>query len=155
MKVAGLASLLTCVPAHPLDAAAKPAPPAPVSSPQIVTLRFFVSDIEPAEKFYSAVFGMMTVQKMGDPVRIMIFLGGATRGIILIESPEEATMNGSFIVQVPDLQATLGTAGANGAVLKNTNFEQNMGSLAAKSSQFADPDGNVIEVLQIGGPKAK
>lgn len=154
-KLAGLVTLLASVPAHSLDTAAKRVAPAPVSSPQIVMLRFFVSDIERAEKFYRAVFGMMTVQKMGETVRIMIFPGGATPGIILIQSLEEATMNGSFIIQVPDLQATLATAAVNGGTLQNTNFEQNMAGMAAKSSHFADPDGNVIEVLQIGGPNEK
>ena len=120
-KLAGLVTLLASVPAHSLDTAAKRVAPAPVSSPQIVMLRFFVSDIERAEKFYRAVFGMMTVQKMGETVRIMIFPGGATPGIILIQSLEEATMNGSFIIQVPDLQATLATAAVNGGTLQNTN----------------------------------
>ncbi len=155
IKVAGLVCLLTCNPGHPLEAKTKLAPAAPVSSPKIVMLRFFVSDVEWAEKFYRTVFAMTTVQKMGKNVRILIFPGGATPGIILIQSAEEASMNGSFIVQVPDLKATMALAAANGATLKNTKYEQNMGGIAAKSSHFADPDGNVIEVLQIGGPIAK
>lgn len=159
-----IASVLACLASPALPATAKPkqaatatksAPAAPVASPQIMMLRFYVGNIDRAESFYNAVFDMRTVQKMGDNVRIMIFPSGKTPGIILIQSPEEATMNGSFIIQVPDLKATLDKVAANGGTLQNTKFEQNMGGMAARSSHFNDPDGNVIEVLQIGGNMPK
>ncbi|MDE2442602.1 MAG: hypothetical protein KGP14_16430, partial [Betaproteobacteria bacterium] len=78
--------------------------------------------------------------------------GGGTPGIILIQSPEVATMHGSFVIQVPDLKGTLDRAQANGGTLKNTHFEQQMSGMSAQSSHFFDPDGNLIEVLQIGNP---
>jgi len=113
-------------------------------------LRIYVSDVARSEKFYHEVLGANVMQKMGEAVRIMMFSGGAMPGIILIQSPEVATMHGSFVVQVPDLQGTLSRAAANGGTLKNTSFSQQMAGVPARSSHFADPDGNLIEVLQVG-----
>jgi len=114
-------------------------------------LRLFVADIARGEKFYHEVFGANVVQKMGDNVRIMIFPGGAMPGIILIQSRDEVSMNGSFVIQVPDVQATLRRAAANGGTLMNTRFAQQVEGMPASSSHFTDPDGNIVEVLQIGG----
>lgn len=140
--------------AQPATADTAPATekPAPVASPRVVMLRLYVSDIARGESFYRQVFGTNVVQKMGDKVRIMMFPGGMTPGIILIQSPEVATMHGSFVIQVPDLKAVLEKAAANGGTLKNTHFEQKMAGMPAQSSHFSDPDGNLIEVLQIGSP---
>lgn len=126
-------------------------PATPVGSPRVMMLRLYVSDIARAEKFYHQVFGTIVVRNMGDNVRIMMFPGGATPGIILIQSQEVATMHGSFVIQVPDLEATLDLAVANGGTLKNTHFEQQISGMPAQSSHFTDPDGNLIEVLQLGG----
>lgn len=125
-------------------------PPATTASPQVIMLRLFVSDLDRGEKFYHEVFGMTVVQKMGDNVRIMIFPGGVMPGIIMIKSADEKTMNGSFVVRVPNLRATLDRAAANGGKLMDTRFAQQIDSMSARSSHFIDPDGNVIEVLQIG-----
>lgn len=114
-------------------------------------LRLYVADIARGEKFYHEVFGANVVQKMGDNVRIMIFPGGAMPGIILIQSRDEARMNGSFVIQVPDVQDILRRAAANGGVPMNTRFAQQVEGMAARSSHFTDPDGNIVEVLQIGG----
>jgi predicted enzyme related to lactoylglutathione lyase len=144
-----LASTTTVVSAQ---APAQPATPVgPVSSPRVMMLRVFVADIARAEKFYHEVFGMITAQKMGDMVRIMIFPSGALPGIILIQSPQETTMNGSWVMQVPDVKATLDRAVANGGVAMNTRFAQKVEGQSAQSTHFTDPDGNVIELLQIGG----
>lgn len=154
-KLIAAACLLPMLAAAPARAEGPAAPLAAAVSPKVMMLRFYVSEITRAEMFYRAVFGMMTAQKLGDTVRIMIFPGGAMPGIILIQSPEEATMNGSFVIQVPDLKGTLDKAAANGARLHNTNFAQDMAGMPARSSHFTDPDGNVIEVLQIGASSVK
>lgn len=127
------------------------APPGLVASARIIMLRIYVSDIARSEHFYHEVLGANVMQRMGDKVRIMIFQSGGMPGIILIQSPEVATMHGSFVVQVPDLQTVLDRAKANGGTLKNTDFSQQMAGTPAHSSHFSDPDGNLIEVLQIGG----
>lgn len=149
-----LASTTTAASAQapaPARLAAPATPVGPVASARVMMLRVFVGDIARAEKFYHEVFGMIAAQKMGDNVRIMIFPGGGLPGIILIQSPQETTMNGSWVMQVPDVKATLERAVANGGVAMNTRFAQQVEGQAAQSTHFTDPDGNVIELLQIGG----
>ena len=114
-------------------------------------LRLYVSDLARGERFYHEVFGTAVVKKVMTNVHILIFPRGALPGIIMIESPQVATMHGSFVIQVPDVKATLDLALANGGTLKNTHFEQAIAGMEAQSSHLFDPDGNLIEVLQIGG----
>ena len=125
----------------------------PVAVPKIMMLRIYVADLARAQKFYHAVLGANLVQKMGDKVGILIFPGGSMPGIILIQSPEEATMNGSFVIQVPDLEATLAKAAANGGEVKTRRFTQDVERMPAESRHVIDPDGNDIEIMQIGGLK--
>lgn len=124
---------------------------APVANPKIMMLRLYVADIVRGEKFYHEVFGATAVQRMGDKVRIMMLPGNALPGIILIQSPDEVRMNGSFVIQVANVQETLSRAAANGGVLMNTRFAQQIDGMPARSSHFTDPDGNIVEVMQIGG----
>jgi predicted enzyme related to lactoylglutathione lyase len=135
------------------DAASAQQATGPVATARVIMLRLYVSDLDRGEKFYHEVFGTTVVQKMGDNVRIMNFPGGVLPGIIMIKSAEEAKMNGSFLVQVPDVQATLDRAAANGGVLHNTHFAEKVEGMPAQSSHLTDPDGNIIEVLQIGKMK--
>lgn len=137
-------------PASPGPSATAPAV-APTANPRIMMLRLYVADIARGESFYREVFGAAAVQKMGERVRIMMLPGNALPGIILIQSPDEARMNGSFVIQVADVQETLARAAANGGVPMNTRFGQEVEGMPARSSHFTDPDGNIVEVLQIGG----
>ncbi len=141
---------LAAPPNPPAPSATAPAV-APTANPRIMMLRLYVADIARGERFYREVFGAAAVQKMGERVRIMMLPGNALPGIILIQSPDEARMNGSFVIQVADVQETLARAAANGGVPMNTRFGQEVEGMPARSSHFTDPDGNIVEVLQIGG----
>jgi predicted enzyme related to lactoylglutathione lyase len=161
-------------------AAGQPAAPSigPVASPHIIMLRIYVSDIDRAEKFYHEVFGAISMgsnvmagarnngvplDKSADKtgahtmggIRIMTFPGGGLPGLILIQSPEVATMHGSFVIQVPDMKATIDLAAANGGTPDHTHFEGQQAGMMAQSTHFTDPDGNLIEVMQMGGMGAK
>jgi predicted enzyme related to lactoylglutathione lyase len=135
----------------PQTAAAPSVPPVtPVKTARVLMLRWFTSDVAGAEKFYQSVFGMTTVQRMGDNVRILIFPGGTLPGMILVQTSDPNHLKGSFVAQVSDVKATLAAAAANGGKLLNTQFGQNIQGQQASSSHFEDPDGNVVEVVQIG-----
>jgi len=151
------AAMLTAVgaeaePAPAASAAPAATPVGPVTSARVIMLRLYVADLARGEKFYHEVFGTSVMEKLGDNVMILNFPGGALPGIIMIKSADEARMNGSFVMQVPDVQATLARAAANGGILMNTRFAQQVEGMPARSSHFTDPDGNIVEVLQIGGP---
>lgn len=136
--------------AQPVAAAPPKAPAA--AGPRIIMLRWFVADLQRATKFYQTVFGMNVVQHMGDKVNIMMFPGGSMPGLILIQSASEKEMNGSFVIQVADVKATLAKAEAAGGKLMNTRFAQKIDGVPASSSHFIDPDGNIVEVMQMGAP---
>jgi predicted enzyme related to lactoylglutathione lyase len=125
-------------------------PPTPVATPRILMLRLYVSDLVRAENFYHEVLGATVVQKMGDKVGIMTFPGGVSPGLILIQGPKDELKSGSFVIQVPDLEATLASAVANGGKVMTTRYSQDIQNLPAQSRHCFDPDGNDIEVLQIG-----
>ena len=120
-----------------------------MAGPRIMMLRLYVADLDRAEKFYHAVFGANVLQRNTDTVRMMMFPGQSLPGLVLIKSPEEAQMNGSFIIQVADMDATVEKALANGGEAQGQDYAQQMGAAAGKSSHFYDPDGNLIEALQI------
>lgn len=71
--------------------------------------------------------------------------------MILVQSNDPDRLKGSFVAQVSDMQATLAAAAANGGKLLNTQFGQNIEGQQASSSHFEDQNGNVVEVVQIGG----
>jgi len=132
---------------------AQPAPAAPVATPRIIMVRMFVSDLPRGEKFYHDVFGTTVVRRMGDNVSILTFPGGALPGIIMIKSPQVAQMKSSFVIQAPDMQATLARGAAAGGAAQSTRFAEAIQGLPAASHHLLDPDGNDIEVLQIGAAK--
>jgi predicted enzyme related to lactoylglutathione lyase len=134
-------------------AAAQTAPPAPVAAPRVIMLRLYTDDFGRSERFYEAVFGVKMVQNMGDHAHILVFPHGATPGIILIKAPAKEHRMGSFVVQAPDLAGTLDRAKANGATLANEHFAAPVQGMPAQSGLFTDPDGNLVEVLQIGKPQ--
>ncbi|MBW8784396.1 MAG: VOC family protein [Novosphingobium sp.] len=158
MMISGGASAQPTQPAPP----AQPAQPAqrgqltpvgPSAKPRVMMLRLFVSDLARGEAFYHEVFGTAVVQKMGDNVGILMFPGSTPPGIIMIRSTAPTVMKGSFVLQVPDLEAVLTRAAANGGKVETRRFGQDIQGMAARSRHMSDPDGNDIEVLQIGTVK--
>lgn len=135
------------------SASAQPAQVGPVANPRVIMLRMFVSDLARGEKFYHEVLGTTVVRRMGENVAILNFPGGALPGIILIKSPQVAQMKSSFVVQVPDMEATLARGAANGGSSQAKRFAETVEGMPAASHHLFDPDGNDLEVLQIGGSK--
>jgi len=113
----------------------------------ILMVKLPVGDDEAAQEFYGTVFGVTLAMEMGDRVRIVTFPGGGP-GLVLIPEDPENERNGSFIVQVANMESTLARAVANGATLEQS-FQGEQGG-GAQSTNIIDPWGNQIEVLQLG-----
>ena len=113
----------------------------------ILMVKLPVGDDEAAQEFYGTVFGVTLAMEMGDRVRIVTFPGGGP-GLVLIPEDPENERNGSFIVQVTNMESTLARAVANGATLEQS-FQGEQGG-GAQSTNIIDPWGNQIEVLQLG-----
>lgn len=120
------------------------------TNPRIMMLRLYVADLNRAQAFYHEVFGANIFQRNSDRVWMMMFPGQTLPGLVLIkERPEETHMNGSFIIQVEDMRSTFEKALANGGSPEGRDYAQQLGAAAGQSTHFFDPDGNLIEVLQI------
>jgi len=113
----------------------------------ILMVKLPVGDDEAAQEFYGTVFGVTLAMEMGDQVRIVTF-PGCGPGLVLIPEDPENERNGSFIVQVTNMESTLARAVANGATLEQS-FQGEQGG-GAQSTNIIDPWGNQIEVLQLG-----
>jgi len=113
----------------------------------ILMVKLPVGDDEAAQEFYGTVFGVTLAMEMGDRVRIVMFPGGGP-GLVLIPEDPANERNGSFIVQVANMESTLARAVANGATLEQS-FQGEQGG-GAQSTNIIDPWGNQIEVLQLG-----
>lgn len=153
-----MAALASASIALSTSASAQPAQPAqpaagPVPASRVIMIRMFVSDLARGEKFYHEVLGTTVVQKMGENVSILNFPKGTLPGIIMIKSPQVTQMKSSFVIQVPDLEGVLARGAANGGSVQTMRFAQQVEGMPAKSRHLLDPDGNDIEVLQIGGSK--
>lgn len=123
---------------------------AQATNPRVMMLRLYVADLNRAQAFYQKVFGANLMQRNSDRVWMMMFPGQALPGLVLIkERPEEEQMNGSFIIQVQNISTTLERALANGGSPQGRDYAQRLGAGAGQSTHFFDPDGNLIEALQI------
>lgn len=79
-------------------------------------------------------------------VRFLLFPGGSP-GMIMIKGTGDASMlRGSYVIQVPNLQAALAAAEANGGKVQTTRFTAG----GQESRHVFDPDGNDLEILQSG-----
>lgn len=152
---------------QPMTPPASPTPPiAAPGATRVIMLRVYVADLDRALNFYQNVFhatvapGMTSFRsanrgnapQANTGVRFLNFTGGTLPMLVLIESEESERMNGSWVLQVPNLESTLEAARANGAQLMDTDYNAPQAGMAARSSHIVDPDGNLIEVLQLGAP---
>ena len=124
-------------------------PVAGAGSGTVIMLKLHVDDIDEGASFYETVFGATVAYELGDGIRVLTMPDGP--GMILIEDdPAEAdAWNGSFLVQVPDLQAAQAQAVENGAEVQQA-FEGAPGGEQARSVDLLDPWGNQVEILQLG-----
>lgn len=82
----------------------------------------------------------------GGGIRFLLFPGGSP-GMIMIKGSGDASMlRGSYVIQVPNLQAALAAAEANGGKVQTTRFTAG----GQESRHVLDPDGNDLEILQSG-----
>lgn len=119
----------------------------PTGTGQIIMLKLHVGDVDAAETFYTSVFGATPVPGLGD-LRVLTMEEGP--GFILLgEDPgDEDEWNGSFLIQVPDLEVAEAAAIEAGATRQQA-FEGNPGGQQARSVDLLDPWGNQIEILQL------
>ena len=123
---------------------------ATTGSGQVIMLKLQVGDVDEAEDFYHSVFGASVAYDLGQGARVLTMPEGP--GFILLGgdgSGDDEDYNGSFLIQVPDLEAAEAAAIDNGATRQQA-FEGSPGGEEARSVDLLDPWGNQIEILQLG-----
>jgi predicted enzyme related to lactoylglutathione lyase len=119
------------------------------ANPSLMMVHVRAADIARSERFYTQVFGMTVTRVMGPHEHILAFPGAAPSapGVILLLDKAGAAHNGSFLVQVPNIDAVFARVeGAGGKVTRAP--VAGSAEVPLKVGFVSDPDGTRIEVIQ-------
>ncbi len=127
---------------------------------RVLAVRLGAKDVVALAKFYDAAFGLKEIDHVGQPPTEIIMRYGATVAAAKAgSSPEflvarrdagagtDTIMHAVF--KVSDLSATVRAAKAAGATIKSDVAPITIGGMALKSATLVDPDGNVLEVMEL------
>lgn len=115
-----------------------------------------VTDTRRAEAFYTEKLGLGMVQS--DHGRGMVFLDSGGDCVILarvdkpISTAREADIHHAFIVDREDYESSLATLRDNGVEILFEEDRQG-GAVNGPRAYFHDPDGNVLEIIDLTGYK--
>jgi len=126
----------------------------------VMAVRLQAKDVAALAKFYDAAFGLKQIDQVGNPPTEIIMRYGATTAAakagsspeFLIEKREPAVANDAMahaIFHVSDLAATLTAAKAAGAKMQGEVATAPIGGIQVKIGTIVDPDGNVLELMEL------
>jgi len=126
----------------------------------VLAVRLGAKDAPALAKFYEAAFGLKQIDKVGDPPTEVIMRFGATVAAakagnspeFLVAKREAGDTAGSIahaIFHVSDINATVAAAKAAGATMKGEVASVPIGGTPIKIATMTDPDGNVLEVMEL------
>jgi len=126
----------------------------------VLAVRLGAKDVPALAKFYESAFGLKEIDHVGTPPTEIIMRYGATAEAAKAgSSPEflvarrdpaagpDTIMHAVF--RVSDLAGTVRAAKAAGATVKSDVAPITIGGMALKSATLVDPDGNVLEIMQL------
>jgi predicted enzyme related to lactoylglutathione lyase len=131
--------------------------PADVS---VMAVRVGAKDVVALAKFYDAAFGLKEIDRVGQPPTEIIMRYGTSVAAakagsspeFLLTRREPGTANDPMphaIFHVSDLSASIAAAKAAGATMKGDVASVKIGSMAVKIAMLIDPDGNVLELMEL------
>jgi len=126
----------------------------------VLAVRLGAKDVVALAKFYDAAFGLKEIDHVGQPPTEIIMRYGTTAAAakagtspeFLVERREPGAANDSMahaIFHVSDIGATVAAAKAAGATVKGEVASVAIGSIMVKIATLADPDGNVLELMEL------
>ncbi len=126
----------------------------------VLAVRLGAKDAGTLAKFYEAAFGLKQIDKVGEPPTEVIMRYGATVAAakagsspeFLVAKREGGETAGSIahaIFHVTDINATVAAAKAAGATMKGEVASVPIGGTPIKIATMTDPDGNVLEVMEL------
>jgi predicted enzyme related to lactoylglutathione lyase len=126
----------------------------------VLAVRLGAKDVVALAKFYDAAFGLKEIDRVGQPPTEIIMRYGATVAAakagtspeFLIQNREPGAANDAIahaIFHVSDVGATVTAAKAAGATMKGDVASVPIGGMPVKIATMVDPDGNVLEVMEL------
>lgn len=126
----------------------------------VLAVRLGAQDVVALAKFYETAFGLKEIDRVGQPPTEIIMRYGATRAAansgsspeFLVARREPGAANDAIphaIFRVSNLSAAIAAAKAAGAMMKSDVASVHVGSMPVKVATLVDPDGNVLELMQL------
>ncbi len=127
----------------------------------VIGARIGANDVVALAKFYDTAFGMKEIDRVGQPTSEIIMRYGATAAAAKAGSSPEFLLEKRpageggkdsiphVIFHVPDVTAAVASAKAAGATVQRDTMAIKVGSSQIKIAMVADPDGNVIELMEL------
>ena len=126
----------------------------------VLAVRLGAKDVVALAKFYDTAFGLKEIDRVGQPPTEIIMRYGASAAAakagsspeFLLTRREPGTAADTMphaIFHVSDINASVAAAKSAGATLKGTVASVQIGPTAVKVAQLTDPDGNVLELMEL------
>jgi predicted enzyme related to lactoylglutathione lyase len=126
----------------------------------VLAVRLGAKDVVALAKFYDSAFGLKQIDHVGEPPTEIIMRYGATAAAakagsspeFLVERREAGVVPDAMahaIFHVSDIGATVAAAKAAGATVKSDVASVPIGGTPIKIATLVDPDGNVLEIMEL------
>jgi predicted enzyme related to lactoylglutathione lyase len=126
----------------------------------VLAVRLGANDVAALAKFYDAAFGLKEIDRVGEPVTEIIMRYGATVAAakagtspeFLVQKREAASGKDAMahaIFRVTDVAAAVAAAKKAGATVDGDVVTVPIGGMPVKIATLHDPDGNVLEVMEL------
>jgi predicted enzyme related to lactoylglutathione lyase len=126
----------------------------------VLAVRLGAKDVVALAKFYDAAFGLKEIDHVGQPPTEIIMRYGATVAAAKAGSSPEFLLahrdSGAAvdpithaIFHVSDISAAVQAAQAAGATMKSAVASVSIGGMPLKTATLVDPDGNVLELMEL------
>jgi len=126
----------------------------------VLAVRLGANDVAALAQFYETAFGLKEIDRVGKPPTEIIMRYGATVAAakagsspeFLVARRDPGAANDSIphaIFHVSNIGATVAAAKAAGATVKSDVRSVRIGTMPVKVAMLVDPDGNVLEVMEL------
>jgi predicted enzyme related to lactoylglutathione lyase len=126
----------------------------------VLAVRLGAKDVVALAKFYDAAFGLKEIDRVGKPTTEIIMRYGASVAAakagsspeFLLTRREPGAANDPMahaIFHVSDVSAAVAAAKSAGATMKGDVVSVQIGSMPVKVAQLTDPEGNVLELMEL------
>lgn len=126
----------------------------------VLAVRLGADDVPALAKFYETAFGLKEIDHVGDPPTEIIMRYGTTMATAKAGSSPEFLVAkrdagvtpdqmAHAIFHVSDIAAAVKAAKAAGATMQGDVASVPIGGTPIKIATMADPDGNVLEIMEL------